>query len=145
MTKIKNIIDKYGALALMAIIAIIGGMQLMGGSDAESVFSGFFITAAVWLTIIAAILAIVFPLIYTVMNPKDSIKGVVSVVAFGAFLAIMYSMASSAKSPVFQTAKYDYVTDGVMKIVSAGITTTVLLAGFALVAAIVSEIITAIK
>ncbi|MFK7903475.1 MAG: hypothetical protein AB8B69_00040 [Chitinophagales bacterium] len=100
---------------------------------------------AQFLVAVAFLLSIIFPLIYTALNPKESMKTIGGVAIFAVILLILWFTSSSEITGRFLASEYSYVTEGIMKLVSFSITSGVLFTVGAFLLALVMEVVNAFK
>ena len=94
---------------------------------------------------IAAILAIVFPIIYTLRNPKESAKTIAGIAIFAVILFIIWATSSGEITGRFAASEYDYVTPSIMKLVSFSVTAGILFTVVTFLLWIGLEIVNAFK
>lgn len=99
------------------------------------------IAGAIALAVIAAVAAIVFGILNTVMNLKGSIKGLIGVAVLLVLFFALYAMAAPETSgPLVSTIEAFNVTEGQSKFISGAINTSLILAGVAAAAFVISEV-----
>lgn len=103
------------------------------------------IPLAQFLVVATAILAIVFPVIYVLRNPKQSMRTIMGIAIFAVIMLILYFTASSEITGRFLASEYNYVTEGIMKLVSFSITAGILFTVGAFLLTIVMEVMNAFK
>ena len=91
------------------------------------------------LIVIAAIAAVIFGLWQLISSPKQSLKGILGVVAIAAIFFAFYSSAEPAMANAGILDKFD-VSDNVSKLISGGIWTTLILLGGAFAIMVLSEV-----
>lgn len=106
--------------------------------------TGLYLTIA--LLIVAALAWIFFALFQLVSNPKESIKFLIGGVAIAIVFVIFYFIANTEVSGKMAelVSKHD-ITEGVNRLISAGLNTTVILAGLSVLVMIVSEFVNIFK
>ncbi len=129
------------AIALIFVLRAFSGVSGLGDSptNEELYPTSFFdlgLYGAYVLTALAAIAALVFPLIHSLQNPKQAIRGLVSVAIIALIFIIAYSMASDAITPAM---KKEALSPGIGKFIGGAITTSIILAVGAVILMIVSE------
>lgn len=92
---------------------------------------------------IATAVSIIFPLIYSAQNPKESIKSFIGIAALLVLLALCYVFASDTIS--FSGVEELQLSSGQIKWSGAGLIMFYLLAIGAVITAVVSEIVSAFK
>ncbi|MGK7397751.1 MAG: hypothetical protein ACNS62_24465 [Candidatus Cyclobacteriaceae bacterium M3_2C_046] len=95
------------------------------------------------LMIVAALAAIVLPLINAISNPKSLIKGVVGIVFLGVIFIIGYALAGSEVTQA-------YITQGVTessasKLIGGALITMYILVAIAIVGIVFTEIVKLVK
>ncbi len=137
MDKIVLNIFKVVSLILIALAAVFQIIVLYKGDDASSVIDNFITTSFVAFGI-AAVLAIVFPIIFIGQNPKNALKLLAVLVGFVIIGFICYSIAGNA----FDNIRLEELktTASVSRIVGAGLYFTYIVGGAAIVAIIFSGI-----
>ncbi len=104
------------------------------------------INAALWMTIGGAVLALAMSLIFGLMsNPKQLVTMLVGLAVLAIFFFVIYSMSSGAATGIFQTDTYSWVTEGTLKMVSAGITASLVMLAAGFVILIVMELVNLVK
>ncbi len=103
------------------------------------------IPVAQFLVVVAAILAIVFPVIYVLRNPKESMRIIMGIGIFLAIMIILWVTASSEITGRFLASQYSYVTESIMKLVSFSITAGILFTVGAFILTIAMEVMNAFK
>lgn len=89
---------------------------------------------------IAAILALIFPAIYTILNIEKAIYGIIGVIFFLIILAISYLISNG--QPVEVNVEVPLIT---FKLVDAGLIAAYILGGIAFLGIIISELSTLFK
>ncbi len=115
----------------------------------EDFFVNYGITAAIWLTVIAAGLAVLFAIIYTISNlifsPGETIKSLLGIILMLVIIFVVWTMVDGDRSGIFQAARYSNITDGVMRLVETGIISTIIFAGIAIVAIFLMELFNIVR
>lgn len=83
----------------------------------------FGLMAAIGLSILAAIIWLLFGIFHTVTNPKGAIKFLVGIAVIGIIFAIAYNMADGTVTEKW--AEKFNITEGISKLVGGAITTTI--------------------
>ena len=106
-----------------------------------------FVDVGIWgaivLVVIAILASVLMPLINSLSQPKTLLKSLYGVVFIGVIFLIAYILAGNEVTPNY--ISYNVTSPGLSKLVGAGLTTTVIMAGVAVVGIVVSEINKAIK
>lgn len=129
-----------GLVAVYFLVRIImeGDDVVKESVDVQNSLVSPYITFAVWILAITAILAVVFSLINMVKHPKLLKQTLISLVALGVVLAVSYMLASDA---AVTSVSGNVVKDGeagpISKWVSTGIWYTLILGGIALLGVLV--------
>ncbi len=96
--------------------------------------------AAIGLAILAALAALVFGALQFATDPKGAIKGLLGLVAVIIIFFIIYSAADPDAAMLSRLSDFD-VTDGQSKMITGAIWTALILAGAAVLATVVSEVL----
>ncbi len=111
------------------------------GSPKDTNIFNFGLKVAILLTVLAAVIAVIFGIINLAKGPKGSLKGLMLVGGLAAILLISYLIASPETSGTLaEKVEKFQLTDGIMKFVSAGLTATGILSLLAVGAVVLSEI-----
>ncbi|HHH53324.1 MAG TPA: hypothetical protein ENK91_06670 [Bacteroidetes bacterium] len=165
MVKAYNFLMKYGTLIAMGVSVIIlilffininSGMNAMGFDSNTNLIEhkdkiNFFNTTlwiAIYMIFIAAIVWILFGLINLVLNPKGSLKFLISLAVVVILYFVFYSTATVEQSGRLGELLSDpiyHVDANVTKHISAGLKTMLSLFGLSILALIVSEVISFFK
>ncbi|MPQ48688.1 hypothetical protein GCQ56_16905 [Marinifilum sp. N1E240] len=96
LSKYLNILTyvMIGLTAIFVIMFYIGG-EIPNQAHPTPVYTDLLINWAKVLFIASAALAIVFPIIQLVVNPKGAIKGLMGLVVLGLIILISYSMSDA--------------------------------------------------
>ena len=100
----------------------------------ESFFVNYGIPAALILLVIAALAAIVLPLINSFSNPRSLLKSAIGVIVLVVIFMIGWSL-----TPAQANMQYD-VTEGASKIIGGALTTMYILFGISIIGIVFSEI-----
>ncbi|OWY20946.1 hypothetical protein C7N43_12985 [Sphingobacteriales bacterium UPWRP_1] len=110
----------------------------------ESILTNYLLPAGIYLIFIAFLVVIAMALWQVVKDfshdPAGTAKSMAGVIALIVILLIIWQLSSPEKTGIFVKSKYADVTGGVMKFVGAGITSTVVMLVFSIVALIGAEI-----
>lgn len=135
-------LNKYLQIGLFVILAISAVLFVFFYINGESMAD----TVMFWAYILCGItvaLLIVFPIIYFVNNPKNSIKFLAVLAGFAILYGISYALASDAtNAAVFEK---NGIGGGVSRMIGAGMIMTYILAGLAVVGLVYAGISKAIK
>jgi len=165
MVKAYNFLMKYGNLIAMGVSVIIlllffisinSGMNSMGFDSNTNLIDhkdevNFFnptLKIAIYMIFIAAIVWVLFGLINLIMNPKGSLKFLLSFVVVLVLYFVFYSTATVEQSGRLGELLSDpiYHVDGnITKHISAGLKTMLSLFGLSILALVVSEVISFFK
>lgn len=145
----------FGVGLLMAIIMVVsisggvGDWSQIGENDMaryDTTIFNFGMYAAFALMALAAAAAVLFGVYHLATNPKGALKGILGLVAVIALFFIIYSSADPQPEMLEKMAKLDFnVTPGQSKMITGSIWTALILAGLAVAATAVSEIINFFK
>lgn len=127
--------------AILTIVFYAGGEDLNG----DPKFTNLYILWAYILTGMAVGLALVFPIIQMITNPKNAKKGLMGMVALVVVIAIAYFMSSSELLGITDTALVQYDTPGTLRYAGMMINAVYLLSGLAILSMIYSEVSKAFK
>ncbi len=136
LIKILSIIT--GLISLVAVFFLIriimeGDDVVKGSVDLQNSLVSPYITFAVWVLVITAILAVVFSVWNLIKHPKLLKKSLLSVAVLGVLLVIAYMLASDAAvTSVSGNVLEDGEAGPISKWVSTGIWYTLILGGIAL-------------
>ncbi|MFK8055157.1 MAG: hypothetical protein AB8F78_03460 [Saprospiraceae bacterium] len=142
-----------GLLVTILMIGIIAGgvgdWSLIGEKDPtryDTTIFDFGLYASFFLMFAAALAAIVFGIYHLATNPKGALKGILGLVAVAALFLIIYSTADPDLEMLEVMAKKDFnVSPGQSKMITGAIWTALILAGTAVIATAISEIINFFK
>lgn len=159
MAKLYNLLTKRGqlfAFLLGLIIVLIFFLNVTANADAFEMMSDedqktatlfdFGLKTTIFLIILNAVVAVLFGLWFLVKEPKRSIK---MIIGFAVVLLIGFIAYSSADpgfdGPLLLTLERFEISEGVSKLISAGLSTTLILGGLAALAIVVGEVINIFK
>ena len=145
--------------SLIAVFSIISGIKGAGYStsddlnqimknnpDALFVFFMPSIYVVLFLIAVAVIAWLAFGVMGLIGNPKGSMKFLIALVAILALVFVLYSMSDSETSgKIYELLQKNNITEGVSKMITAGIKATVGLALVAIFAMIGMEVRNAFK
>lgn len=143
----------FGLGVLITVVFLISVVSNMGEFTAmaeekqmETTIFDFGLYGAMALAVIAAAAMVIFGLAQVVTSFKSSMKGILGFVALLVVFFVSYSMTDTSVSPYIQGAidKFEQggavFTEGNLKFISGGISTTIVLVVVAAAAFVVSEI-----
>ena len=118
------------------IVALIYFVRITGASpDMEETIAAPYINWAIVLLVIAAVFAVLFPLIHFILNPKNIGKVLVSFALFAAVFVVAYFMSDTTPIVTATSAlNPDFSDVSVLKLADTGIIATYILLGTALLA-----------
>ncbi|MBP7511033.1 MAG: hypothetical protein KA981_03835 [Bacteroidia bacterium] len=122
------------------IIVLVMAIALYKVYFAETVDVELGLNEGIILTIGSIVIWVLASLIHTLKNIKKSIP---AIIGFGV-LVLVFVIAYSMATP-FTMDKFPSITGNTSKLVSGGLVTTYILGALALISAVYSEVITAIK
>ncbi len=99
------------------------------------------INGSLILIAIGLVMALVFFIVHSIMNIKESWKALAGIIGVVVFLFVMYTMASGDKTGALLAGKYADITPETVKMVSAGVNGALGLMAFALISWVVLEIV----
>ncbi len=106
----------------------------------EPVITGTILVTAVVYLIIAALVAIIFPVIFLITNFKKAVYALIGVLFFVIILAISYVLSSGNAVPLhIEVPAYTF------KLVDTGLLATYIMAGLAFLMILVTEVISIFK
>ena len=138
------------AIVVLFYVFAFGGMEdFMAVAEAERPLSQegniflFGIQAAVFLTIAALVVWILFGLFHTATDPKGALKGIVGLVVLAVIGFVLYSSADpTAGGAVMADTMTEFnVDNGTSKFITAAITTSLVLLGLAILAFVLTSIL----
>lgn len=145
--KIKKIISiiLYVLMGISIILVVLFYFgKLVPGTEGtnmeEPVITGKFLLWAAILVIVTAGLAIIFPIINLISNPKSAKKGLFIILGVAILIFIAYSLASNEVLEIPGYIGKDNVP-GTLKFAGTGLFTTYILAGLAALSILFSEVI----
>jgi hypothetical protein len=138
------------AIIMVAIISSgVGEWSLIGENDMaryETSIFNFGMYAAFALMFLAALAALVFGVVQLASSPKGAMKGIIGLVAVVVLFFIIYSAADPDPAMLERMAESEFVVnEGQSKAITGAIWTAIILAGGAIVATAISEIINFFK
>ncbi len=147
-------LTKYGqlmAFAVAAIVVLVFLVQVFGGLDTYSGLAkedqgsttifDMGLKMTIGLLVICAVIAVLWALYHMITDPKGAVKGIVALVVLGALFFALYSSSEAESAGIVGKAAETFdVSENSSKIISAGLKSTLILAGLAVAAFVVSEI-----
>lgn len=138
----------FGLGALLSIIFIVswlsGNAALQAMPKEEQPTTGIFdagLLGSAFLFIAAAFAALVFGVLQTATNFKGSLKGIIGVGVLVAVFLVSYATSSvETTGMVADAAKKMGTSDNTVKLIGAGLNTTIILAIVTLASLVISEI-----
>ena len=154
MTKLYNLLGKYGqlfAFGLGILITLIYLGNVFGGLEEFNLLTkeergqtgifNFGLNAGIALIIICTIVILIFGLIQMILNPKASLKSLLGFGAIAVIFIITYVTATTETSgKLVELFEKHEITDGISKLITAGIRTTLILGVISLIVFAFSEI-----
>ncbi|MBX2814758.1 MAG: hypothetical protein KTR24_02125 [Saprospiraceae bacterium] len=130
---------------VLFLVQVLGGIDGFNGLAKEDRGSTTIFDMGLQLTIglliICAVVAVLFGIYQMVTNPKAAIKGIAALVILGVLFFALYSSSEAETTGIVGNAAEEFkVSDGSSKIISAGLKSTLILAGLAAAAFVVSEV-----
>ena len=138
MTKILRIL----LIILLAISAVLAAIFYGGGEDISGnpAYTNIFILWAYILTGLSVGLALIFPIIQMITNPKNAKKGLVGIVALAVFVAIAYGVSSSEILGITNPDLIQYDVPSTLKYAGTMINSIYILAAIAILSMIYTEV-----
>jgi len=138
MTKILRIV----LIVLLAISALLAILFYAGGEDisGQPVFTNIFILWAYALTGIAVGFAVIFPIFQMITNPKNTKKSLMGIAALAIFVVIAYGISSSEALGITNSELVEFDVPSVLKYAGTMINSIYILAAFAIVSMIYTEV-----
>ncbi len=138
MSKILRIV----LIVLLAISALLTIMFYGGGEDisGDPVYTNIFILWAYVLTGISVGLAVIFPVIQMITNPKNAKKGLLGIVALAVFVAIAYGVSSSEALGITNPDLMQFDVPSILKYAGTMINSIYILAALAILSMIYTEV-----
>ncbi len=154
MAKFYKIMTKHGQLFAfllgLLIVAIffvnittnVDAFEMMDEEDqAEATLFDFGLRATIILIIVNAFIALLFGIWFLIKEPKRSLKVIIGFVVLLVVLLITYNAADPGfDGPIASTLEQFDITESISRLVSAGLTTTLILGGLAALAIVAGEI-----
>ena len=132
---------------LLVIFAGLSDFNMLSKEEQfQSSIFNFGLSAAIALTVLAAVAAIAWGIFQMVTNPKGSLKGLVGVGALVVVFLIFYALASPETAGPVKKVLLDFnVSDNQSKLISGSLYTALVLGIGDAVAFVVSEVINLFK
>ncbi|MCX2678766.1 hypothetical protein OOZ15_02325 [Galbibacter sp. EGI 63066] len=126
---------------ILGIVGLVLWVVIANSNDNEGMIS-LMINVGKWMTIITAVVTVLFAIVQLLSHPDKLKKSLISIVAFGLVLLISYFVLSSGTDVDLQAMadKGIDVTEGTSKTVGAGLWAFYLLAIIAILAMVVSGV-----
>lgn len=99
--------------------------------------------AIIWgyiLLLVAAVTAIVFPLIYAIVHPANMVRGLLVLVGVAVLIFISYLLSSGESLEIIGYTGTDNSNPGVLKLIDTGLIFNYFILGFALLSIVYAEI-----
>lgn len=135
-------IISWGIMGLSIIVALVYFFRISGAApEMEEVIAAPYINWAIVLLLIAALLAVIFPLIHFILNPKNIAKVLVSLGALAVVFIVSY-LLSDTTPIVTATSAFnpDFTDPNVLKLADTGIFVTYILLGAAFLALLLTGV-----
>jgi len=159
MANLYKILTKHGQLFafLLGLVVVIifffittanvDAFEMMDEEDQKTAtLFDFGLQATIVLIIANAVIAVLFGIWFLIKEPKRSLKMIIGLIVVLIIGLITYSAADPGLDGPIADTLYDFdISEGVSKLVSAGLTTTLILGGAAALAIVVGEIINMFK
>jgi O-antigen ligase len=149
MDKILKYVSRIAVILLIAAGVFITILIWIKGDDAlkteplrNQILNPFMIIAYVAI-IFCAFLAIIFPLIQLIQNPKRALTILIGIAAIAGLWFVSYSLSTGSVDPDFLIK--NNTTESVARYVGAGMICTYIIFGATIIAALYSEISKAFK
>lgn len=123
-------------MGLSIIVALVYFFRISGATpDMEEVVAAPYINWAIVLLLIAALLAVIFPLIHFILHPKNIAKVLVSLGALAGVFIVSYLLSDTTPIVTATSAlNPDFTDPNVLKLADTGIFVTYILLGTAFLA-----------
>lgn len=138
---------RIGLIILLAISALVTILFYGGGEElnGDPKFTDIFLIWAAILTGLTVGVTIIFPVIQMIMNPKNAKKSLFGILALAIFIAIAYGISSSEVLGITNPDLMKYDTAGYLKFAGTLLNATYMLAAFAIISMIYTEVSKAFK
>ncbi|MFP4556527.1 MAG: hypothetical protein ACLFNU_06630 [Bacteroidales bacterium] len=138
-------IFSWTLMGVSIIVALVYFFRISGAeAEQEMVVAEPYILWALILLGLTAFLAIIFPIIYFVLNPRNAVKALVGLLGLGLVFLIGY--LSSDTSPIDSAVSNpDFSDPAVLRFADTGIIATYILLGFAILSLIFTGVRSIIK
>ena len=124
----------WGVMGASILIALVYFLRISGASpDEETAIAASYINWAIILLGVTAVLAVVFPLVYFLFNPKNALRLLLALGAFVAVFVVAYLLAdTTAIITATSATEPDFSNPAVLAFADTGIFATYILLGVAL-------------
>lgn len=138
MTKILRIL----LIILLAISGLLALLFYAGGEDmsGDPAYTNIFILWAYVLTGLSVGLAVIFPIIQMITNPKNAKKGLMGIVALAVFVGIAYVMSSTDLLGITNPDLVQYDVPSILKYAGTMINSIYILAAIAILSMVYTEV-----
>lgn len=124
------------------IVALVFFFRISGAdADMEEIIAAPYINWAIILLLIGAVLAVVFPLVHFILNPKNIAKVLVSLGALAVVFILSYLLSDTTPIVTATSAlNPDFTDPNVLKLADTGIFVTYILLGVAFLALLLTGV-----
>jgi hypothetical protein len=124
------------------VVALVYFFRITGAEpEMETIIAAPYINWAILLLLIGAVLAVLFPLVHFILNPKNIAKVLVSLGALAAVFVAAYLLSDTTPIVTATSALEPNFSDpSVLKLADTGIIATYILLGTALLALLVTGV-----
>ena len=124
------------------IVALVFFFRISGAeADMEVIIAAPYINWAIILLLIGAVLAVVFPLVHFILNPKNIAKVLVSLGALAVVFILSYLLSDTTPIVTATSAlNPDFTDPNVLKLADTGIFVTYILLGVAFLALLLTGV-----
>lgn len=138
MSKILRII----LIVLLAISAVLALLFYAGGENisGQPSYTNIFLIWAAVLAGLAVALAVIFPVIQMITNPKNAKKGLMGIVALAIFVGIAYIMSSTDVLGITNPDLIQYDVPSTLRYAGTMINSIYILAALAIVSMVYTEV-----
>lgn len=129
-------------IVLLAISALLALLFYAGGEDisGDPAYTQIFIVWAYVLTGLSVGLAVIFPIIQMITNPKNAKKGLMGIVALAVFVGIAYLLSSTELLGITNPDLIQYDVPSTLKYAGTVLNSAYILAVLAIFSMIYSEV-----
>lgn len=138
MTKILRIV----LIILLAISGLLALLFYAGGEDmsGDPAYTNIFILWAYVLTGLSVGLAVIFPIIQMITNPKNTKKSLMGIVALAVFVGIAYAVSSTDSLGITNPDIIQYDVPSSLKYAGTMINSIYILAAIAILSMVYTEV-----